>query len=259
MSPTLYIGAHNGMATFDRNKIRAFRLHAIVQNIGTACYCSYLEKHAIAAKFPSLTALLIDANEKSKLLQKFQGKDHVYSPYDDVGNLKPKYPQSADIIALHKLHDHCDLLKQNSVPANLNDWWNGKNYQKVFDTILRSESCLVGQPGAACLVLYHVRNNLLPGAHKNEFSLDEETYSKALDVVVPALKILGDHLGKRERDDIDKRVSEAKYKDIGEKEYDEVASIYKRDLASNRPEKGTQYWIQNKISIENLLHFKIQH
>lgn len=223
------------MATIDQSKIRAFRLHLIVQNIGTESYCNYLEKKATDANFSSIAALLMDSNEKPKLIPKFSGRDAVYSPYDAAGNLKPNYPKSADIISLHKLHERCEILKKNSVPDKLKDWWNGNKGPMIFENILQNESCLDGNPGAACLVLYHVRNRMLPGPHKNEFSLDEETYSKAIDVVAPALKVLGDYFGKRE--DINKRIYEAKLS-FGDKEYDEAAGVYKRDWASKKLDKG---------------------
>lgn len=222
------------MPSFDQSNFRAFRLHTIVQNVGTELYLKYLKKKA-EESFPSLKALLDNPTEKAKLLQAFK-KDPVYSPYDDSGNLKPVYPESMDIIKLNKLHKYCEVLRKDSVASQFDHWWNSKNGELVFDAVSKSKRCLLGQPGTACLVLYHVRNRLLPGPQKNEFSLDEKAYSMALDVAIPALEVLAVHLGME--DSVEFRISKAKRDTIDENACSDVFTHYKLDMSSMRSDAG---------------------
>lgn len=218
------------MSAFDENHFRAFRLHAIVQNIGTEFYRKYLEAKAKEKSFASLKALLEDPVEKPKLLEAFKNSP-VYSPYDNKKKLKADYPEAADIIKLGYLQRNCELLKNNSVPKQ----FEGKS-DDVFEAVLRRKHDLRGHPGAACSVLYHVRNNFLPGTHKPEFSLNQKDYNDAVEVAVAALEVLGESMGAIE--EVEDRIYKAKRDTIDENQCNDVANHYKNEMASMQSATG---------------------
>lgn len=221
------------MSTFDENSFRAFRLHTIVQNIGTEFYRRYLESKAKENSFASLKTLLEDPVEKPKLLKVFN-HSRAYSPYDDKGKLKKDYPEATDIIKLSNLHRNCEVLRKDFGLSHLQHWWDSKNSPVVFDAVLRSKHIIQNQPGAACLVLYHVRNNFLPGTHKSEFSLDPKTYDDALEITIKALEILGESMGLLE--EIEDRIFRAKRDPIDENECNNAAMEYQRYLIGKKNE-----------------------